>query len=68
LSVPVASATVDVAPPGVDIHTCDARANISINKWLQIALQEDRSLFNHKSTKFDTWFHTQMLPSGYNRS
>jgi hypothetical protein len=58
---------MDSAPP-LDIHTCDSRVEVNINRWLQNVLREECTLDDNQATAFDIWLHTQMILTDYNRA
>jgi hypothetical protein len=51
----------------LDIHTCDARVVVNINRWLQDVLKQPCGLRDGEATEFDTWIHSQMVLTSYNR-
>jgi hypothetical protein len=69
--VPVVTTTCTAdttTPPVLDMHTCELKAYVTMNDWLQNVVLEETTPPNSGSAKFDIWIHTQMLLSGYNRS
>jgi hypothetical protein len=52
--------------PAISIQTCSRKMTVTISPWLENVLIEVCGMHDGKSTKFDAWFHAQMLVTGYN--